>query len=180
VETWLGQPLGRPDPATVDSLVLRYLRAYGPASSADIRAWSGLSGLPAAVRRLRPRLRAFRDTRGRELLDPLDAPLPDPDTPAPPRFLPAFDNAVLGYDDRGRVIDNEHRGLSVRGARLVLVDGRVAATWTVTADAATTTLTVTPLGRLRRADRDEVAAEGEALLTLLADPATRHRVRIGA
>ncbi|WP_307834448.1 DNA glycosylase AlkZ-like family protein [Paractinoplanes lichenicola] len=59
----------------------------------------------------------------------LDGELPDPETPAPPRFLPAFDNVVLGFDDRSRVIDDAHRRLSVEGARFVLVDGRVAGTW---------------------------------------------------
>jgi hypothetical protein len=178
VETWLGQALPAATPETVDALVLRYLAAYGPAASADIRAWSGLGGLPAAVRRLRPRLRTFRDARGRELLDVPDGPLPDPDTPAPPRFLPAFDNAVLGYDDRGRIIDNAHRGLSVRGARLLLVDGRVAGTWTVATDAAATTLRVTPLGRWSPPNRDEVVAEGRDLLALLAEGDGRHRVEV--
>ena len=130
-----------------------------------MRAWSGLTGLPAAVDRLRPRLRTFRDERGRELLDLPDAPLPDPDTPAPPRFLPAFDNAVLGYADRSRIIADAHRGLSVGGTRFGLVDGRVAATWTATAGA----LTITPLTRLGRADRAAIGAEGEQLLGFLTD-----------
>ena len=89
-------------------------------------------GLPRGGRRpCASELVVFRDERGRELLDLPDAPRPDADTPAPVRFLPAFDNAVLGYDDRSRIIDDAHRGLSVTGARFVLVDGRVAATWTV-------------------------------------------------
>ncbi|MGB8940005.1 MAG: crosslink repair DNA glycosylase YcaQ family protein, partial [Streptomyces sp.] len=122
----------------------------------------------------------FRDERGRELLDLPDAPRPDPDTPAPVRFLPAFDNAILGYHDRTRIIDDAHRGLSVAGARVVLVDGRVAATWT--ADAGT--VTVTPLARFSRADRTAVTEEGEALASFLsADSAESgddvHGVRIG-
>ena len=124
------------------ALVRRYLAAYGPAATADLRAWSGLAGLPAAVAAVREELVAFRDERGRELLDLPDAPRPDPDTPAPVRFLPAFDNAILGYDDRSRIIDDAHRGLSVAGERVVLVDGRVAATWRVEAG----TVIVTPLG----------------------------------
>lgn len=168
VEAWLGRPLEDPDPApAADALVLRYLAAYGPAATADIRAWSGLTGLPAAIKRLRPRLRAFRDEHGRELLDLPDAPLPDPDTPAPPRFLPAFDNAVLGYDDRTRIIDPEHRGLSVTGARFVLVDGRVAATWTVERADEMPTLHIAPLTPLATAERDAVTEEGERLLTFL-------------
>jgi hypothetical protein len=178
VETWLGRPLEPPSPDAVDELVLRYLAAYGPASTADIRAWSGLSGLPEAVARLRPRLRTFRDGRGRHLLDVADGPLPDPDTPAPPRFLPAFDNTVLGYDDRARVIDPAHRGLSVQGARFVLVDGRVAATWTVMSDEGAATLRITPLARLRRRDTDATVAEGRRLLAFLADGAASRRVEV--
>lgn len=161
-QRWLGRD---PEPATpeaVDALVLRYLAAYGPAASADIRAWSGLGGLRESITRLRPRLRVFRDERKRELLDIEDGELPDPETPAPVRFLPAFDNAVLGFDDRSRIIDKEHRGLSVQGARVVLVDGRVTATWTITGEV----LRVEPLRPLTRRERDEVAAEAEPLLAL--------------
>ena len=81
------------------------------------------------------------------------------------RFLPAFDNAVLGYQDRGRIIDDAHRGLSVTGARLVLVDRRVSATWTVEDD----TVTVTPLHRLTRAERARVDHEGRDLAFFLSD-----------
>ena len=130
IDVWLGAEPAEPTPETGEALVLRYLAAYGPAATADIRAWSGLTGLPAVVARLRPRLRTFRDERGRTLLDVPDAPLPDPDIPAPARFLPAFDNAVLGFDDRSRIVDDTDRGLSVLGARFLLVDGRVAGTWT--------------------------------------------------
>lgn len=115
---------------------------------------------------MRPSLRTFRDERGRELLDVPDGALPDPETPAPPRFLPAFDNAVLGYDDRSRVIDAEHRGLSVTGARFLLVDGRVAGTWAVTVDDGAATLRVTPLRTFTTGERDAVVAEGESLLTM--------------
>ncbi|WP_173164209.1 winged helix DNA-binding domain-containing protein [Phytohabitans suffuscus] len=162
VERWLGQPPVPDTPEAVDGLVLRYLAAYGPAASADIRAWSGLSGLRESVTRLRLRLRVFRDERRRELFDVPDGELPDPGTPAPVRFLPAFDNVVLGFDDRGRIIDKEHRGLSVAGARFVLVDGRVSATWTLTGGV----LGVDPLRPLSRGERDEVAAEARDLLAL--------------
>ena len=94
-------------------------------------------------------------------------------TPAPVRFLPAFDNAILGYHDRGRIIDDDHRGLSVTGARVVLVDGRAAATWS--ADAGT--VAVTPLRRFSRAERTAVAEEGRALASFLSD-GDGDRVRI--
>lgn len=166
---WLGREIDPPsqDPADPvgQALVRRYLAAFGPAASADLRAWCGLAGLPAAVAAIRGDLVTFRDERGRELLDLPDAPRPDPDTPAPVRFLPAFDNAVLGYHDRRRIIDDAHRGLSVAGERVVLVDGRVGATWTTRAG----TVTVTPLRRLARAERTAVAEQGQALASFLSD-----------
>ncbi|WNO71044.1 winged helix DNA-binding domain-containing protein [Streptomyces sp. AM8-1-1] len=165
--TWLGRDV---DPLPSDGndpvgqqLVRRYLAAYGPAASADLRSWCGLAGLPAAVGALREELVAFRDERGRELLDLPDAPRPDPDTPAPVRFLPAFDNAILGYRDRSRIIDDAHLGLSVTGHRVVLVDGRVRATWTVRDKH----LHVTLLRPLAASEREAVSAEADALTAFL-------------
>ncbi|MFI7323026.1 winged helix DNA-binding domain-containing protein [Streptomyces venezuelae] len=184
--TWLGKDT-QPDPSSPDisspdgsdpvgqALLRRYLAAFGPAATADLRAWSGLAGLPAAVAAARPQLVSFRDERGRELLDLPDAPRPDPDTPAPVRFLPAFDNAILGYQDRGRIIDDAHRGLSVAGERVVLVDGRVAATWTVEDG----TVVATPLRRFSRAERAEVAEEGRSVAAFLSDKESE-RVRVEA
>ncbi|MCM2417034.1 winged helix DNA-binding domain-containing protein [Streptomyces sp. RKAG293] len=179
LSSWLGREIDPLSPDGADpvgqAVVRRYLAAFGPAASADLRAWCGLSGLPAAVTALREELVTFRDERGRELLDLPDAPRPDPGTPAPVRFLPAFDNVILGYHDRGRIIDDAHRGLSVAGARVVLVDGRVAATWSVEAG----TVTVTPLDRFARADRTAVAEQGQALASFLSDDDS-DRVRITA
>jgi hypothetical protein len=115
--SWLGRETDPPaqdgaDPVG-ETLVLRYLAAFGPTAVADLRAWCGLAGLPGAVAATREKLVTFRDERGRELLD------------LPVRFLPAFDNAILGYHNRSRIIDHAHRGLSVAGERGVLVDGRV-------------------------------------------------------
>ena len=171
VRAWLGRDLSDgPHDVVLEALVLRYLRAYGPAASADLRAWCGLSGLPAVIGRLRPQLRSFRDERGRELLDVPDGPLPDAGEPALVRFLPAFDNAVLGYDDRSRIIAGEHRGLSVAGARLVLVDGTVSATWTTAArDDGGVAVTVSPLRPLTVAGRAEVEEEGTRLAAFLGD-----------
>ncbi|MFE9006145.1 winged helix DNA-binding domain-containing protein [Streptomyces sp. NPDC007875] len=177
LSSWLGRQPDPPSPDGADpvgqALVRRYLAAFGPAASADLRAWCGLAGLPAAVSAIREELVSFRDERGRELLDLPGAPRPDPDTPAPVRFLPAFDNAILGYHDRGRIIDDAHRDLSVAGARVVLVDGRVAATWSVDEG----TVVVTPLGRLSQADRTAVAEEGREVAAFLSDGES-DRVRV--
>jgi hypothetical protein len=175
LSTWLGREIDPPTPQVGEALVRRYLAAYGPVATADLRAWCGLAGLPAAVTAVREELVAFRDERGRELLDLPDAPRPDADTPAPVRFLPAFDNAILGYDDRSRIIDDAHRGLSVAGARVVLVDGRVAATWNVEADI----VLVTPLRRFSRAERITVGDEGRELAAFLSENES-HRMRIAA
>ncbi|MFD7078725.1 winged helix DNA-binding domain-containing protein [Streptomyces sp. NPDC059918] len=178
LSSWLGREIDPPSADGSDpvgqALVRRYLAAFGPAASADLRAWCGLAGLPAAVAAVREELVSFRDERGRELLDLPGAPRPDPGTPAPVRFLPAFDNAILGYDDRRRIIDDAHRGLSVAGERVVLVDGRVAATWNAEDGG---TVAVTPLHGLRAADRTAVAEEGSRLASFLSDNESG-RVRI--
>lgn len=135
----------------------------GPPAGADLRAWCGLAGLPAAVKAAREELVVFRDERGRELFDLPDAPRPHPDTPAPVRFLPAFDNAILGYHDRGRVIDVPHLGLSVAGHRTVLVDGRVTATWAVRDHR----LRISPLRALTAPEQEAVRAEAQDLATFL-------------
>lgn len=175
--SWLSREIDPPatdgaDPVG-ETLVRRYLAAFGPAASADLRAWCGLAGLPAAIAAIREELVTFRDERGRELLDLPGAPRPDPDAPAPVRFLPAFDNAILGYQDRTRIIDDAYRGLSVAGARVVLVDGRVAATWSVEAG----TVTVTPLRGFSRTESTAIAEQGRALAAFLSEDDDR-RVEI--
>ncbi|MEU3460712.1 winged helix DNA-binding domain-containing protein [Streptomyces sp. NPDC006733] len=167
LSTWLGRdvdPLPAEDGDPVGQRLLhRYLAAYGPAASADLRAWCGLAGLPAALKAARDELVVFRDERGRELLDLPDAPRPDRDTPAPVRFLPAFDNAILGYHDRSRIIDAAHLGLSVAGHRTVLVDGRVTATWTVREQQ----LRISPLRPLTAPEQKAVHTEAQDLATFL-------------
>ena len=172
-EAWLGRPLqAKP---SVENLILRYLAAFGPATVGDIQAWSGLRALRPTVERLRPRLRSLTDAGGRELLDVPDGMLPDADTPAPPRFLPEYDNLLLAHADRTRVVSTEHR--SVIGFRTVLVDGLVRATWTVGRQPGAATLTIECLTPLRRADRTAVEEEGTRLLALVAPDATKREIR---
>jgi hypothetical protein len=156
-ESWLGTPL--PEPPAPDALVRRYLRAFGPATVADMRMWSGLSGLREVFDRLRPELRTCEDEQGRELFDVPDGLLPDPETPAPPRFLPEFENALLSHDDRSRIIDDEHRRDVVAGHRFFLVDGMVAGRWRVEDGA----VVVEPTTPLRKADQRAVDAEARRL-----------------
>ena len=117
-------------------ILRRYLAAFGPASRRDISAWSmmHMPEIDAALGRLEP-LRRFRDERGRELLDVQRAPLPDGDTRAPVRFLPKWDNVLLAFADRTRVLPEEYRKTVIRMngdvAQTFLVDGFVAGIWRV-------------------------------------------------
>ncbi len=172
VETLLGRPLD--EETAPDALLLRYLAAFGPASVADMRMWSGVPGLAAAVDRIRPQLRAFADERGRELLDLPTAPILTGDEPAPPRFLPWFDNILLGHDDRSRVLPYGHRLGVVGGSAFVLVDGFARATWRIERTPESATLHVEPLDAL--GDTAELEAEGARLLAFAAPLAERHEV----
>lgn len=173
LEAWLGRPLAKKRPP--DAMVLRYLAAFGPATAGDARMWSGLTGLSEVFERLRPRLRTYRDERGRELFDVPDGPLPDPETPAPPRFLPVYDNVVLSHADRARIVrpfDPKRLGY-MEGASFgsVLIDGFVGATWTVKDATKNATLRIVLLDRLSKRERVAVEAEGARLLEFWAPDA---------
>jgi hypothetical protein len=178
-ESWLGRPFGPAGP--VDELVVRYLRAFGPATVADIATWSGLTGLAAVVGRLETGLRRFVDGQGRTLYDVTDGPRPDPATAAPPRFLPDFDNLWLAHADRTRIVPEIHRTRLIRtnasGCPVFLVDGFVAGAWRLQRARRETTLTIEPFQPLRPSDRDAVIAEGERLLRFLADDAPATQLR---
>ena len=152
------------------AIIRRYLAAFGPASRQDIGAWSKMRTpeLKRALERLEP-LRRFRDENGRELLDVPRAPLPDPETPAPVRFLPKWDNVLLSFADRTRVLPEAYRRrvIAVNGdvAQTFLVDGFVAGIWTVEADR----VALEPFGKLPRSVRSELEEEAEHLQTFITD-----------
>ncbi|TFV88626.1 winged helix DNA-binding domain-containing protein [Blastococcus sp. CT_GayMR16] len=167
---------------SLDDLVVRYLAAFGPASVRDVQAWCGLTRLREVVDRIGPGLRRFRTEDGIELFDVPDAPLPDPETPSPVRFLAEYDNVVLSHADRSRVVAEGDHVLLPGGAGgwtgTVLVDGLLRATWAARREGAVTALTVRPSGQLSSPERSEVLAEGERLLGFLA-AGREHRVGFG-
>ncbi len=179
-ESWLGRPLA-PESAP-DEVVLRYLAAFGPATTGDIRIWSRLTGLREVVEQLRPRLRTFRDENGRELFDVADGLLPDPETPAPPRFLPEYDNIMLSHDDRNRIIPAQ-RGLPMPAGRggeygSVLVDGFLGGMWRITRERGGARLVVECSGSWSQEDGRAAADEGARMLAFVAGDAGSHDVQI--
>ena len=162
---------------SVDDLVLRYLAAFGPATPADVQTWSWLTAIRPILERLRPRLRIFRDDAGRELFDVPDGPLPDPDTPAPVRFLPEYDNIFLSHQDRSRIADPRHKGFPLLKG-FVLVDGFIRAVWKTGRGDAAATLVIRPVEPILGQDRAEVGEEGERLLRFLHADASAYRVTI--
>ncbi|MEX2394655.1 MAG: winged helix DNA-binding domain-containing protein, partial [Actinomycetota bacterium] len=179
-ETWLGSELD--DDAAPDGLFLRYLRAFGPATVADFRRWSGLSGVGDTVARLRPMLRSFRDEHGKELLDVNDAPLADPDATVPVRLLAEYDNVLIGYADRLRTIPQGvfHRVTAELQRPTVLIDGFAAGFWRLEqSKKRPAVLKIELLGRPTRAERRELEIEAHALLRWLTQDAEVGTVSIG-
>lgn len=179
-DAWLG---GMPGPAfAAEDVVVRYLAAFGPASPADMRAWSGLAMRPV-FERLRPALKTFRDEKGAELFDVPKGPRPDGGIDVPVRFLPDYDNILLAHADRTRIMaQGMHLGLFSSNGIMkgsILVDGFVRASWIPVRSKGSTTLTVTPFeSALDSSGRSAVGDEGLRLLSLLA-PGDRHDIRFG-
>jgi len=175
-EAWLGTAMAAD--ASLDDLVLRYLAAFGPATVADIRTWSWLTGLRAVIERLRGRLRMYRDEGGRELFDVPDGSIADPETPAPIRFLPQYDNVFLSHEDRSRILGS---GLTIpeltwRGG--VLIDGFVSAAWRIRREKRAATMTITLTGSLGRTQRSDLEAEAATFFPFVAADADTRDLRI--
>jgi Winged helix DNA-binding domain len=178
---WLGVAPPGHDPGVADdatdALVRRHLGAFGPATPADIGAWSGL-----AIARLRPAIERLdaggalirlTDERGRSRYDLLDAPRPDGTTPAPPRLLPMWDSILLAHADRTHVIGDAERAVVIarNGDTLptYLIDGRVAGLWWIVTDASGQgpRIELDPFRPLAAADRRALVREAEVLAAVV-------------
>jgi len=167
-EHWLGKPAKRIDErAGIEVLVRRYLGGFGPAPIADVANWAGLH-----PKRVEPvtdsmKLRSFQAEDGTKLLDLPRAPLPDPETPVPVRFLPTWDAILIAHARRAGVMPEEHRSKIFnpkypQSVPAFLVDGRVAGTWRFEKGKVKTK----PFVRLDAAAKREIAKEGERLAEL--------------
>lgn len=165
-EVWLGQSLC-PQP-NAESLIRRYLAAFGPATVKDIQVWSGLSGLNKTMEKLRPELVTFRNVQGVELFDPPNAPRPDTETPSEPRFLGEFDNILLSYADRSRILDDRYRSrvFTANGIirSTILIDGYVTGTWKLKRERGKAALYIDPFAKLSKKETDALLIEGARLL----------------
>ena len=165
-------------------LVRRYLAAFGPASVADLNSWSQAGSLRPALIELEPRLRRFRDEAGRLLLDLKRATIVDGDVPAPVRFLPKWDTAILGYapPERWRILPERYRKrvIAVNGdvRQTFTVDGVIAGSWQIDRGRSGVTLALEPFARLSREAHAELGVEGESLLRFVEPDAKSYAVRV--
>jgi len=180
-EDWIG-PTQVSEEDGLDHLLRRYLGGFGPARLKDAADWAGVrvTTLRPAVDHLK--LRRFRDEEGRELIDLPRAPLPPPDSPAPPRFLGVWEAALLVHARRTRILPEEFRPLvfnikTPHSVNTFLVDGAVAGRWRVERAKTAATLVLEPFEPIPRRFRRELAHEGERLVRFLEPAADRYAVR---
>lgn len=171
-ESWLGTELAPATPGAKTELLRRGIAAIGPASTADLRTWSGMTGVKEALEPLLPELVEFRNEAGRTLYDLPDSPRPRASTEAPVRFLGEFDNVALSHADRERIIDASDAKLfnfskNGRRAFAILIDGRVRGSWQIEAKKDSAKIRLMPFHDESKATLDAVATEGEALLRFM-------------
>jgi len=181
---WIGSGSRPSEADALRLLINRYLAAFGPASLADIAQFAGQ--VPARIRPvledLAPSLRRFSDEQGHPLFDLARAPRPAAEVKAPVRFLPRYDELLIGYEHRDRVIAARHRAAVYSKNAIIeavfLVDGLAAGTWSLETTRADAVLRIVPFGTLARSDRTAALAEAEALARFMAPEAKTHGARV--
>jgi winged helix DNA-binding protein len=168
-ENWVGPPAELTQDEAIDLLVSRYLGGFGPSRPTEIADWAGLPVRAISPALARRTLRQFRDEQGRLLVDLPRAPLPDPDTPAPVRFLPTWDATLLTHARGAGILPEDYRPLvfSTKNPQSVgtfTVDGAVAGSWGHEGGR----IHLSPFGRLSRAVRRELEEEGTRLAAFYA------------
>jgi hypothetical protein len=171
----------RPRPTMVDAAELalrRYLVAFGPAQKRDVAAWAGAPQTSFAAAWDRLETVEYRDEEGRRLYDLPGLPLPPADTPLPPRLLGHWDQALLAYQDRERIIPPELKPLklTLSGSPTVTVDGRVAASWDLTRTNDTVTVTIEPHVEIAATARAAIRDEATRTARICEPGAARYEV----
>lgn len=170
----------------LDTVIRCHLRAFGPAAAEDVASWISWNITP--VRKALEQtddLVTFTDEENRMLYDLADAPRPDPDVEVPVRLLPWFDSTLLAYAPkrRTRVLPDVHRDtvwVKANGQLkpTILVDGRVAGMWSITAVRGTATITLSPLEPMTAPIRRALLAEAEGLVHFCHPDAKAHSVEL--
>jgi hypothetical protein len=177
LDDWVDAPLALPSPA---SLISRYLRAFGPATVADVQTWAGITRLGEVAAGMD--LRRYRDPDGRELLDLPELTVPDEDVPAQPRLLGPFDQMILSYADRTRVISDAYRKLVISHNGLVkgtlLVDGQVCGFWEIKAARKAAVIELSPFEKVTKRDLAALEKSAGELVTWAEAGAETHEVRV--
>jgi uncharacterized protein YcaQ len=168
-DQWLADKANLSPENARTEMLRHYLRAYGPVTSQDFLAWSGMaakdvrsawdstSGIAEVAVdgqrawMLREDLTQWSRKEGRESV----------------RLLPSFDTYLLGHRDKGHLVDAAHYKRVYRKAGwlspVVLVDGRVAGVWTHRKKRGGWDVTIEPFRPLTRIEREGIASEVEDL-----------------
>ena len=164
VDRWTGVPMAEPD---VPGLVRRYLRAFGPATAADVTAWSAVTRLVPVLKSMDD-LVQHEDEDGRVLYDVDGAPIADEDAPAPVRLLGTYDNVWLSHAARDRVTDPDARkswmGTNGGVGNTLFADGWLTGIWRVVDDRVEIDRLHRDLTKTERSELDEEIARVEGLL----------------
>jgi hypothetical protein len=154
VDRYLGR---QPTAADVRELVRRYLRAFGPATTADMTTWSRVTRLGPVFASMREELVEVPCEDGRKRYDVPGAPYAPADVEAPVRLLGTYDNLWLSHADRSHVVleDVRPRWMGSNGgvASTVFVDGFMAGLWWWR-DGRVVTELYRPLTRRQRSELD--------------------------
>jgi hypothetical protein len=159
-----------PDGAIVE-VARRYLRAYGPATMHDFvrwwgghtpgagkTAWAGLAGELAPV--------SVEGSRAEILAADLPK-LAKSKTTTFVNLLPLFDPYLMGHSSRDHLFDAVYRPRVSRTSgwisAVVLIEGRVVATWTHKVVKQTLSIAVDPFERMPQKARPELRARAEEL-----------------
>jgi uncharacterized coiled-coil protein SlyX len=184
---WIKGETSRPDEgAALELLIRRAISAFGPVSLADIAKFAGQ--VPPRIRpsleHLAPSLVTFVDERGRVLYDLPRAPRPDPETPAPVRLLPRYDEVLIAYQHRERVAAEKYRAAIYSKNGIIeatlLVDGSVAGIWGIDRAKTDAVVRIRPFGALSAAAKRAAIAEGERLAAFIAPEAKVHGATVRA